>query len=125
MSKLVVLYSSTILSPLLRPKFKISIELHPRELDFVIGECLNSGTKAFGVYLTPDRVHPPPTHTLAFPNRYLIDIASATKFANLKRVVLEGRRLVFEEDIPAPWRVEDLEDFNETTGRHIKVLTRD
>ena len=119
------------MSPLLRPKFKISIELHPRELDFVIGECLNSGTKAFGVYLTqgplhmgpcsgpcltPDRVHPPPTHTLAFPNRYLIDIATdATKFANLKRVVLEGRRLVFEEDIPAPWQVEDLLE----TTRHL------
>ena len=113
-------------SSLWKGHVSVYIDRDIRELDFVIRECLNSGTKVLGVY--EGLVHPP-FPTLAFPNRYLIDIATdATKFANLKRVVLEGRRLVFEEDIPAPWRVEDEDEYKitlETTGRHIKVLTRD
>ena len=50
-----------------------------RELDFVIRECFNNGTKSLQVFKMP----PYPDQVLA--NRYLIDLA--TKCPNLKKVV--------------------------------------
>ena len=100
-------------SSLWRGHVSVYIDRDIRELDFVIRECFNNGTKSLKVFKMPSY----PDQVLA--NRYLIDMA--TKFPNLKKVVfLSLYCLVFEEDFPAPWV--SVEDEYPT---FMKILTRD
>ena len=66
-------------SSLWRGHVSVYIDRDIRELDFVIRECFNNGTKSLQVFKMP----PYPDQVLA--NRCLIDMA--TKFPNLKKVV--------------------------------------
>ena len=74
------------------------------KLEFMIGECLNN-TEVLTIWADPRYLHP------RFPNRYLVDLA--TMVPNLKMVWL----CFFEpeEDIPAPWNVEEVDGWHRLT----------
>ena len=74
------------------------------KLEFMIGECLNN-TEVLTIWADPRYLHP------RFPNRYLVDLA--TMVPNLKMVWL----CFFEpeEDIPAPWKVEEVDGWHRLT----------